>query len=130
MRVELNHTIVHARDKAASAEFLADILDLPVGEQWGPFVPVVLSNGVTLDFADAGDSPIQSAHYAFLIDDAAFDAAFARIQNAGIAYYADPFHDKPNEINRLYGGRGVYFDDPNGHNLELMTVPYGETPGG
>jgi catechol 2,3-dioxygenase-like lactoylglutathione lyase family enzyme len=130
MRVELNHTIVHARDKAASAEFLADILDLPVGEQWGPFVPVVLSNGVTLDFADAGDSPIQSAHYAFLIDDELFDAAFTRIKAAGLAYYADPFHAKPNEINRLYGGRGLYFDDPDGHKMELMTVPYGDTPGG
>ena len=126
MSVELNHTIIFARDKAKSATFLAGILDLPVGEQWGPFVPVQVSNGVTLDYADAED--IQAQHYAFLLDEDEFDAAFARIQKSGLTYYADPFHQHSGEINHHYGGRGVYFTDPDGHNMELITAPYGATP--
>ncbi|HEV7452024.1 MAG TPA: VOC family protein [Pseudonocardiaceae bacterium] len=88
MSVELNHTIILARDKAKSAAFLANILDLPVGEQWGPFVPVQVSNGVTLDYADTEDN--QSQHYAFLLNEDEFDAAFTRIQESGLTYYADP----------------------------------------
>ncbi|MGH8921900.1 MAG: VOC family protein, partial [Actinomycetes bacterium] len=82
MSVELNHTLVRARDKAKSATFLAGILDLPVGEQWGPFVPIQVSNGVTLDYADAED--IQSQHYAFLLSEDEFDAAFTRIQESAL----------------------------------------------
>jgi catechol 2,3-dioxygenase-like lactoylglutathione lyase family enzyme len=126
--IELNHTIVHARDKDVSARFLAGILDLPVGAEWGPFLPVVLSNGVTLDFVDVGPAEIQPQHYAFLVGDAEFDAAFAHIRRTGLTYYADPFHQQPGEINRDFGGRGMYFQDPNGHNMELMTVPYGAAP--
>jgi catechol 2,3-dioxygenase-like lactoylglutathione lyase family enzyme len=128
MSVELNHTIVRARDKAKSAAFLAGILGLPVGEQWGPFVPVQVSNGVTLDYVDAED--IQSQHYAFLLNDKEFDAAFNRIQESGLTYYADPHRQHLGEINHHYGGRGVYFDDPDGHIMELMTTPYGATPAG
>ncbi|TDE54640.1 VOC family protein [Nonomuraea mesophila] len=128
MSVELNHTIVHARDKGVSAAFLARILDLPVGASWGPFLPLRLTNGVTLDYVDVGENEIQPQHYAFLISDEHFDSAFARIREAEIAYYADPFHEQPNEINHDFGGRGVYFVDPDGHNLELMTVPYGDAP--
>jgi catechol 2,3-dioxygenase-like lactoylglutathione lyase family enzyme len=126
MSVELNHTIIFARDKAKSAAFLADILDLPVGQQWGSFVPVQVSNGVTLDYADAED--IQSQHYAFLLNEDEFDAAFTRIQESGLTYYADPFHHHSGEINHNYGGRGVYFNDPDGHNMELLTAPYGTIP--
>lgn len=126
MSVDLNHTIIRATDKARSAAFLAEILDLPVGEQWGPFVPVQLSNGVTLDYVDADE--IQSQHYAFLLDDNEFDVALSRIQEADLAYYSDPLHRCFGEINHHYGGRGVYFDDPDGHNMELMTAPYGATP--
>jgi catechol 2,3-dioxygenase-like lactoylglutathione lyase family enzyme len=126
MSVELNHTIIWAHDKAKSAAFLAGILDLPVGPQWGPFVPVQVGNGVTLDYADAEN--IQSQHYAFLLDEDEFDAAFTRIQESGLTYYADPFHRHPGEINHNYGGRGVYFNDPDGHNMELMTTPYDTTP--
>ncbi len=122
MSVELNHTIVFARDKVKSAAFLAGILGLPVGQQWGPFVPVQVSNGVTLDYADAED--IQSQHYAFLLNEDEFDAAFIRIQEADVTYYADPFHRHSGEINHNFGGRGVYFNDPEGHNMELMTTPY------
>ncbi|GAA2443834.1 VOC family protein [Actinomadura vinacea] len=127
MSVELNHTIVHARDKAASAAFLAGILDLPVEDQWGPFLPIVLSNGITLDYVDDPAAEIQPQHYAFLMSDAEFDAAFARVREADITYWADPHHHKPGEINHEYGGRGVFFEDPTGHNMELMTVPYSRT---
>ena len=131
MSVELNHTIVFARDNRASAEFLAGILGLEVGTEWGPFVPVATANGVTLDFAGVpGDRPIASQHYAFLVSEAEFDAAFGRIKDAGLTYYADPYMRQPGEINHHYGGRGVYFKDPNGHLFELITRPYGETPEG
>jgi catechol 2,3-dioxygenase-like lactoylglutathione lyase family enzyme len=126
MSVELNHTIVWARDKARSAAFLASILNLPVGEQWGPFVPVQISNGITLDYADAED--IQPQHYAFLLNEDEFDAAFTRIQESGLTYYADPYHRHSGEVNHNYGGRGVNFNDPDGHNMELMTAPYGTIP--
>lgn len=119
MTVELNHTIVYAHDKAVSARFLADILGVSVGSPAGHFVPVELGNGVTLDYADADD--IRAQHYAFLVGEQDFDAAFARIRESGADYFADPAHDRPHEINHRGGGRGVYFTDPNGHNLELLT---------
>jgi catechol 2,3-dioxygenase-like lactoylglutathione lyase family enzyme len=121
MSVELNHTIVWASDKAASAEFLATILGLHVGPPTDPFLPVRLSNGVTLDYADAGTPDIRAQHYAFLLGEEEFDAAFARIRVAGADYYADPRHQQPGEINHWNGGRGVYFSDPDGHNMELLT---------
>jgi catechol 2,3-dioxygenase-like lactoylglutathione lyase family enzyme len=117
--IELNHTIVYSRDKAASAQFLADILGVPVGAPTGPFLPVQLGNRVTLDFADA-DS-VRPQHYAFLVGEEEFDAAFDRVREAGVEYYADPGHSEPASINHRDGGRGVYFADPDGHNLELLT---------
>ena len=121
MAIELNHTIVSARDKEASAEFLAHVLGLPVGAPTGPFVPLVLGNGVTLDFADADE--VHAQHYAFAVSEAEFDAAFGRIKDAKLDYWADPFHQHGGEINTRNGGRGVYFADPDGHNLELLTRP-------
>ncbi|WP_433605721.1 VOC family protein [Dactylosporangium sp. CA-139114] len=129
MPVQLNHTIVAAHDKETSARFLAAMLGVPVRPRFGPFVPVEVSNGVTLDFADVGGRPIASQHYAFLVSESEFDAIFGRIKQAGVAYYADPQHGQPQEINHRDGGRGVYFDDPNGHNLEILTRPYGSGPG-
>ena len=120
----LNHLIVPAKDKHASAKFLADILGVKVEAPWGHFVPVRTSNGVTLDFVDSKD--VRTQHYAFLVDDAEFDAGFAKIKNRGIPYYARPDKSGPGEINRYWGGRGVYFEDPNGHLLELITKPYGD----
>jgi catechol 2,3-dioxygenase-like lactoylglutathione lyase family enzyme len=119
MSIELNHTIVRVRDKQAAAGFLAGILGLPVGAQTGVFVPVRLDNGVTLDYLDSAE--VRSQHYAFLVGDADFDAAFARIRAAGIAYFADPGHERAGEVNRNFGGRGCYFADPDGHNMELLT---------
>jgi catechol 2,3-dioxygenase-like lactoylglutathione lyase family enzyme len=122
--VELNHTIIHARDSRESAEFLAGILGLEVGAPWGPFIPVTTANGVTLDFAAIPAGPISMQHYAFLVSDAEFDAAFGRIQQAGLTYWADPHMKQPGEINHNHGGRGVYFLDPAGHGLEIITRPY------
>jgi len=124
MSIELNHTIVHARDKRESAEFLARILGLEVGPEWGPFIPVATSNGVTLDFATGPAESIAPQHYAFLVSDDEFDAAFARIQQDGITYYADPHLKQPGEINHHHGGRGLYFMDPVGHGMEIITAPY------
>ncbi|MFF1453291.1 VOC family protein [Streptomyces sp. NPDC058274] len=124
MPVELNHTIVAAHDKKVSAQFLADILGLEVAPQYGPFMPVPIPNGVTLDYADAA-GPITSQHYAFLVSEDDFDEIFARIRAAGLVYWADPYHRRPGEINHNDGGRGTYFDDPNGHKLEILTRPYG-----
>ncbi|MFF7633240.1 VOC family protein [Kitasatospora sp. NPDC008050] len=128
MSVELNHTIVHARDKRESAEFLAGILGLEVGAEWGPFVPVATANGVTLDFASIPVESITSQHYAFLLSDDEFDAAFARIRQAGLTYYADPQMKQAGEINHHHGGRGLYFLDPVGHGMEIITHPYGSHP--
>ena len=119
MSIELNHTIIWTTDKAVSAQFLGGILDLPVGEQTGPFLPIQLSNHVTLDFADG--APVRPQHYAFLVNDEEFDVAFGRIKEAGIEYWADPGHQRPGELNDRLGGRGVYFSDPDGHNMELLT---------
>ncbi|MEU3980465.1 VOC family protein [Streptomyces sp. NPDC026672] len=124
MSVELNHTIVHARDNRESAQFLAHILGLEVGTEWGPFIPVSTANGVTLDFATIPAESIVMQHYAFLISDEEFDAAFARIREAGITYYADPRLKQPGEINHHHGGRGLYFMDPSGHGMEIITRPY------
>lgn len=120
MSVELNHTIVPARDEAASAAFLADILGLTVAPVAPPFVPIELANGVTLDYM-RGTDPIASLHYAFLLSDAEFDAAFGRIRAAGLLYWADPGHQQPGQINTRWGGRGLYFNDPDGHNMEILT---------
>ncbi|MFF2213527.1 VOC family protein [Streptomyces antibioticus] len=124
MSVELNHTIVHSRDNRESAEFLARVLGLEVGTEWGPFVPVDTANGVTLDFATVPAESIVTQHYAFLVSDDEFDAAFERITAAGITYFADPQGRQPGEINHHHGGRGLYFPDPAGHGMEIITRPY------
>ncbi|MFF6976672.1 VOC family protein [Streptomyces sp. NPDC008343] len=124
MTVQLNHTIVAAHDKQASARFLADILGLEVSPQYGPFIPVEIPNGVTLDYLDSAGT-ITTQHYAFLVSEDEFDTIFGRIREAGLAFWADPYHRRPGEINHNDGGRGAYFEDPNGHNLEILTRPYG-----
>ncbi|MEV5885233.1 VOC family protein [Streptomyces sp. NPDC052020] len=128
MSVELNHTIIHARDNRESAEFFTNLLDLEITAEWGPFIAVDLSNGVTLDFATVPADRITPQHYAFLISEEEFDAAYARIQRRGIEHYADPHQTRPGTINHNDGGRGVYFTDPVGHAMELITVPYGGRP--
>jgi catechol 2,3-dioxygenase-like lactoylglutathione lyase family enzyme len=125
MAVELNHTIIWAKDKWASARFLAYILGVEAGSQWARFVPVRVG-GVTLDFADSPERHHQ--HYAFLVGEEEFDAAFARIRSAGVTYYADHDRSGRGAINHYYCGRGVYFDTPDGNLFELITQPYGAVP--
>ncbi|MFF4409177.1 VOC family protein [Streptomyces sp. NPDC001262] len=122
--VQLNHTAVYAKDRQLSAEFIAVILGLRVGAPFGPFLPVGLGNGVTLDYYEKTDEPVQSQHYAFLVPEEQFDLMIARLEAVGVTYYADPRHSEPGRINRLFGGRGAYFTDPDGHNMEIMTRPY------
>ncbi|MFF6776859.1 VOC family protein [Streptomyces sp. NPDC012637] len=124
MAVELNHTVIFSRDKRASAEFLAEVLGLEVGAPFGPFVPVDTGNGVTLDYYDAGDTAFTPGHYAFLVPDEEFDTMIGRLERMKVTYYADPSHSEPGRTNRLFGGRGAYFDDPDGHNMEIITRPY------
>jgi catechol 2,3-dioxygenase-like lactoylglutathione lyase family enzyme len=117
--IQLNHIIIPAHDTHTSATFLADILGVPVGQPVELFVPITLSNGITLDYMHR--EHFHPHHCAFLLNDEDFDAAFARIRDAGITYYADPGHAEPGEINHRWGGRGMYFNDPNGHNMEILT---------
>ena len=124
MPVSLNHTIVAARDSEASAAFLADVLGLAPPVPFGPFMTVETANEVTLDFIDS-DGEITSQHYAFLVSEAEFDEIFGRIVEQGLRYWADPGQRRPGEINHNDGGRGVYFPDPDGHFLEIITRPYG-----
>ena len=125
MSVRFNHTIVHSRDKKQSASFLAGVLGLPAPHPFGHFLVVELENGASLDFIDAGEFEFQTQHYAFLIDEEDFDPIFARVRERGLDYWADPFKKRLGEINRNEGGRGFYFDDPDGHLLEVLTRPYG-----
>lgn len=122
--VQLNHTVVLATDPALSAEFIATVLGLRVGARFGPFLPVDLGNGVTLDYYEMRDEPVQSQHYAFLVPEADFDTMIARLDALAVTYYADPSHTEPGRTNDLFGGRGAYFADPDGHNMEIMTRPY------
>jgi catechol 2,3-dioxygenase-like lactoylglutathione lyase family enzyme len=119
---QLNHTIVPARDKRVSAAFLAEILGLGSPTPFGPFMCVETANGVSLDYADHS-GVIQPAHYAFLVTEEDFDDIFARINQCGLTYWADPGHTRENVINNH--GRGFYFEDPSGHNMEVLTRPYG-----
>jgi catechol 2,3-dioxygenase-like lactoylglutathione lyase family enzyme len=127
MSVEFNHTIVHCRDQKRSAAFLAELLGLPAPTRFGPFQVVKLDNGVSLDFIET-DGEIEPEHYAFLISEAEFDEIFGRIKSRGLAHWADPARREKGKINRHYGGRGVYFEDPDGHFLEIITRPYGSAP--
>ena len=124
MTVELNHTIVWCTDKMRSSAFMTHILGLPAARPFYHFMVVELDNQVSLDFYER-EAEVSRQHYAFLIDEAAFDEAFARLQADGMTYWADPAQTRPGEVNRNDGGRGVYFEDPDGHLLEIITRPYG-----
>ena len=123
MGIQLNHTIVSARDRDTSARFLSEILGLPAPKTIGPFA-VVQVGETSLDFVDA-EGEVHPQHYAFLVSEADFDAILRRIEERGLPYWADPYRKKEGEINTWDGGRGVYWDDPIGHLLEIITRPYG-----
>ena len=124
MPIQLNHTIVKARDPRASAELLAELLGRGAPVRYGPFLGVEIDNGVTLDFMQV-DGEVDSQHYAFLVSEREFDEIFGRIRAHGITYWSDPGKHRPGEINHGDGGRGFYWNDPDGHFLEILTRPYG-----
>ena len=121
---ELNHTIVWCSDKQRSADFLTGLLGLPPARAFFHFLVVDLSNGVSLDYYQK-EGAVSPQHYAFLVSDSEFDAAFARIEAAKLDYWADPARSQPGRVNSHFGGRGVYFADPADHLMELITRPYG-----
>jgi catechol 2,3-dioxygenase-like lactoylglutathione lyase family enzyme len=121
--IKLNHTIVNVRDARKSATFFTELFGLPPAKPFAHFLSVHVANEVTLDFCDADYTP-EAQHYAFLVSEQEFDAIFARLQASGIDYWADPARRQKGEINRHFGGRGVYFEEPGGHFLEIITRPY------
>ena len=123
MAITLNHTIVHAHDPAATAAFLTEVLGLEPAKTMSHFT-VVQVGPTSLDLLQTDDT-ISSRHFAFLVGDAEFDAIFARVKQRGLSYWADPFRRQPGQVNNWDDGRGLYFDDPNGHLLEIITRPYG-----
>ncbi|MBM3548831.1 MAG: VOC family protein [Alphaproteobacteria bacterium] len=128
MPVQLNHTIVWCTDKKQSASFLAGILGRPAPRAFLHFLIVDMDNGVSLDFYQQDKKPALQ-HYAFLIGEAAFDQVIARIKQQKLNHWADPARTQPGQINHHWGGRGVYFEDPDGHLLEVITKPYGDPSG-
>ena len=124
MAVQLNHHIVRVRDKRVSAEYYADVLGLPPAKPFGPFLHLQLANDVSLDFQDV-EGEIPGEHYAFLVTEDEWSQIFARLTARGTTYYADPFLGRPGEYNTDDGGRGLYWFDPDGHFLEIITRPYG-----
>jgi len=124
MSVQLNRTIVSCRDQERSAAFLSEILGLPPATRFARFLVVQADNGVSLDFAETSGL-ITAQHYAFLVSEQEFDQAFNRIRERELPYWADPARTQRQAINRRDGGRGLYFEDPDGHLLEILTRPYG-----
>ena len=122
MTITLNHTIVPARDKVAAARFFANLFGLKYNGRGGHFAPVRINKSLTLLFDDE-ESKFESHHLAFHVSDREFDAIFGRIRKADIVFGSAPWSLDDGKLNHWNGGRGVYFRDPNGHVLELMTVP-------
>ncbi|MEY9872464.1 catechol 2,3-dioxygenase-like lactoylglutathione lyase family enzyme [Streptacidiphilus sp. MAP12-33] len=123
MPATFNHTIVASTDRHASARFYRELLELAEAPSWGPFTNLQLSDGVLLQFAEP-PVEIQMQHYAFLLDDELFDRAYGRLCDQGVVHWADPQMQRPGETNTEHGGRGVYFKDPAGHAIELITRTY------
>ncbi len=126
MSAQLNHTIVWCHDQRKSAQFLADILGRPKPARFGIFDVVELDNGVSLDFHET-EGKVAFQHYAFLIGEEDFDQVFARLTERGLTYWADPARSHAGEIYHHNGGRGMYFEDLDGHLLEVLTRPYSDT---
>jgi catechol 2,3-dioxygenase-like lactoylglutathione lyase family enzyme len=124
MTIKLNHTIVHSLDQRAAADFFASVFGLRKPVPFGPFLGVQVGNEVTLDFLNADGMEIQMQHYAFLVSEQEFDEIFGRIKARRLKYWADPGRTQEGSINHHFGGRGVYFQDPSGHLLEIITQPY------
>jgi hypothetical protein len=124
VKVELNHTLVHAKDPWAAARDVAGVLGRPEPTAYGPFAVLELDNGASLDFIQ-DDGEIQAQHYAFLVGEDDFDAIHGRLRDQDRQWWADPAKRHPGEINHEDGGRGLYWEGPEGHWLEIITRPYG-----
>ena len=126
MAITFNHTIVAAKDRQQSADFFTELFGLPPAKEFGPFLAVELNHGVSLDYVQVTEhEDIRAQHYAFLVSEDEFTDIYGRIVERGMPHWADPHGNHPSEINRNDGGRGVYFQDPAGHYLEILTRPYG-----
>jgi len=122
LTIQINHAIVAAYDRQASAAFFAEVFGLAQPTEWGPFSTVLLGDGVHLHFAEPpGVTDIQFQHYAFKVDDSQFDEIYTRVHDLSLEHWADPQMRQPNQINTNHGGRGVYFRDAAGHFLEVLT---------
>ncbi|MGH3319554.1 MAG: VOC family protein [Streptosporangiaceae bacterium] len=124
MTISINHMIAFADDKQKSAQFLAELFGRPDPVHWGPFCSVQLDDGALVQFAEPGFE-IQVQHYAFLVSEEEFDGIYERIREWSLRHWPDPQQSEQGTINHNHGGRGVYFKDPTGHNLEVLTRPYG-----
>lgn len=124
MTAKLNHTIVYCRDREQSSRFMVELLDLPAPKLFGPFAVVDVGDQLSLDFLETTQT-IAPQHYAFLVSESEFDTVFERIRQRGLDWWADPYQQKRGEINHWDDGRGLYFEDPDGHLLEILTRSYG-----
>ena len=130
MAITFNHTIVAAKVREESANFFTELFGLPSAKEFGHFLAVELNHGVSLDFAQVAEGDdIRPQHYAFLVSEDEFSEIYGRIRERGMQHWADPRGGRPGEINYNDGGRGVYFQDPSGHYLEILTRPYGSGAG-
>ena len=123
---KLNHTIVWCHDQEKSANFLSEILGLPPPRRFMGFLVVDLANEVSVDYLPAESEPVALQHLAFLVSEEEFDGALARVRERTTEIWADPAKRQPARINHHFGGRGFYFEDPNGHLFEIITTPYGD----
>ena len=126
MAAKLNHTIVWCHDQEKSAKFLSEILGLPPPRRFFGFLVVDLANEVSVDYLPAESEPVALQHLAFLVSEEEFDGALARVRERTSEIWAHPAKGQPGRINRHFGGRGFYFEDPNGHLFEIITTPYGD----
>jgi len=129
MPIELDHVIVSARNQRASAERLASLLGVPWSESGaGPFSPVYVNAGLTLDFIDDSSSQLPVQHFCFRVDDKTFDAILQRLRAASIKYRSSVHGPVDMQVNTQYGGKIVYWSEPDGHAWEILTVSYARQP--
>lgn len=124
MSIAFDHTIVVSKDRLASASFFRSLFDLSEAPSWGPFTNVQLSDGTLLQFAEPPVDEIQPQHYAFRVTDDLFDVVVERLSDQQVRYWADPHLTEEGRVNHHHDGRGVYFKDPAGHLIEVLTQPY------
>ncbi len=128
MAIQLDHLMVPARDKLKSAKLLAELLGVPWSETGiGPFVPVYVNDGLTLDF-DQWSDPFPLIHFCFRVSPEEFEAILGRLNSRGIAYRSDVHSPVDFQVNTEHGGNIVYWNEPDGHQWEMLTVSYARRP--